>query len=140
VYGPAQAVGIVNLAGLGFARSHEAVWDMAAEQFTKQEAGPHAGALTFGMMLQELATAGISETGAKGGVVRACLRRADAVWLVANARRAVNDKTVKDALLRPFRRRLVAGAGRASQLPRRPAHLTRLLWPPSRYSPPSRAD
>ena len=38
------------------------------------------------------------DNAARDGVVRATLRAADGVLLVANIRRAVNDKTTKDAL------------------------------------------
>lgn len=77
-------------------------------------AGPWAP-LAAGAVLVDAPGVADSDAG-RGAVVRACLRRADAVWLVANARRAVNDKTVKDALLRPFRRRLAAGAGRLGSI------------------------
>lgn len=77
-------------------------------------AGPWAP-LAAGAVLVDAPGVADSDAG-RGAVVRACLRRADAVWLVANARRAVNDKTVKDALLRPFRRRLASGAGRLGSI------------------------
>jgi hypothetical protein len=51
----------------------------------------------------------------RDGIVKAYLRAADAVWLVSNIRRAVNDRTCKDHLLASFRRRLAA-SGRYGQL------------------------
>jgi hypothetical protein len=51
----------------------------------------------------------------RDGIVKAYLRAADAVWLISNIRRAVNDRTCKDHLLASFRRRLGA-SGRYGQL------------------------
>jgi hypothetical protein len=48
------------------------------------------------------------DNGARGGLVRGCLARADGVWLVSNIRRAVNDKTVKDLLSAGLRAELLA--------------------------------
>ena len=67
-------------------------------------AGPWAS-LACGLVLVD-APGLRDDNSARDGVVRQCLARADALLLVSNVRRAVNDKTVKDCLVAPFRARL----------------------------------
>ena len=47
------------------------------------------------------------DNSARDGVVKGYLKRADAVWIVSNIVRAVNDKTAKDLLGAQFRRQLL---------------------------------
>jgi len=67
-------------------------------------AGPWAS-LACGLVLVD-APGLRDDNSARDGVVKQCLARADALLLVSNVRRAVNDKTVKDCLVAPFRARL----------------------------------
>ena len=47
------------------------------------------------------------DNSARDAVVKRILQQANAVWLVSNIRRAVNDKTTKDMMLPSFKQTLV---------------------------------